>query len=129
MTKFHEKEQGYKPGPGAYNDLSAMKKYVAKANNSKAVFAKPHTIEEKVLGNLGHRSTEDLHEFRKNGPGPADYTPIKAMKVESHKASGNKIGFSKDESERCMFVTGRFPHSPHKLMGKVPGPADHKTRD
>ena len=106
-----------------------MKKFVAKTNNSKAVFSKPHTIEEKVLDNLGHRSTEDLHEFRKNGPGPADYAPMKAMKVESDKASGAKIGFTKDNSDRCMFVTGRYPHSPLKLMGKSPGPAEHKTRD
>jgi hypothetical protein len=51
------------------------------------------------------------------------------MKVESQKAAGVKVGFTKDKSERCRFVTGRFPHSPIKLMGKVPGPAEHKTRD
>ena len=104
-----------------------MKKFVAKTNNSKAVLSKPHEIEEKVLGNLGHKSTEDLHHFRKVGPGPADYTPIKAMKVESDKAVGSHVGFTKDESTRCMFITGRFPHSPDKLMGDVPGPGAHKT--
>jgi hypothetical protein len=89
-----------------------LKKLVAKQNKSKAVYSKEHSIEEKVLENLGHRSTEDLKSYRRNGPGPADYTPLKALRVESHKASGAKIGFSKDEGERCMFVTGRFPHSP-----------------
>jgi hypothetical protein len=84
-------------------------------------------IEDKVLSNLGHRSTEDLHHYRKTGPGPADYTPIKALNVESTKEAGNKIGFTKDESTRCMFVTGRFPHSPDKLMGDVPGPGAHNS--